>query len=54
MVVSGQYQVNGAFANITTLLFAMLPVLFVSVLVSLVAFQAKDALMGGKSRMDVG
>ena len=47
VVVSGQYEVNGAFANIITLLFAMIPVIYVAGLVTLVGLQAKSALMGG-------
>ena len=35
VVASGQYQVNGAFANIITLLFAMIPVIYVAGLVTL-------------------
>ena len=46
VVASGQYQVNGAFANIITLLFAMIPVIYVAGLVTLVGLQAKSALMG--------
>ena len=51
VVVSGQYQVNGAFANIITLLFAMIPVIYVAGLVTLVGLQAKSALMGGGKGM---
>ena len=51
VVASGQYQVNGAFANIITLLFAMIPVIYVAGLVTLVGLQAKSALMGGGKGM---
>ena len=51
VVVSGQFQVNGAFANIITLLFAMIPVIYVAGLVTLVGLQAKSALVGGKGFM---
>ena len=51
VVVSGQYQVNGAFANIITLLFAMIPIIYVAGLVTLVGLQAKSALMGGGKGM---
>ena len=51
VVESGQYQVNGAFANIITLLFAMIPVIYVAGLVTLVGLQAKSALVGGKGFM---
>ena len=51
VVASGQYEVNGAFANIITLLFAMIPVIYVAGLVTLVGLQAKSALMGGGKGM---
>ena len=51
VVESGQFQVNGAFANIITLLFAMIPVIYVAGLVTLVGLQAKSALMGGGKGM---
>ena len=51
VVDSGQFQVNGAFANIITLLFAMIPVIYVAGLVTLVGLQAKSALMGGGKGM---
>ena len=48
VVVSGQYQVNGTFGNIISLLFAMIPVIYIAGLVTLVGLQARTALMGGK------
>ena len=47
VVASGQYQVNSAFGNIITLLFAMIPIIYIAGLVTLVGLQAKSALMGG-------
>ena len=47
VVASGQYQVNNAFGNIISLLFAMIPIIYVAGLVTLVGLQAKSALMGG-------
>ena len=54
VVVSGQYQVNGTFGNIISLLFAMIPVIYIAGLVTLVGLQARTALMGGKSDGSVG
>ena len=48
VVVSGQYEVNGTFGNIISLLFAMIPVIYIAGLVTLVGLQARTALMGGK------
>ena len=48
VVASGQYQVNSAFGNIISLLFSMIPIIYVAGLVTLVGLQAKSALMGGK------
>ena len=48
---SGQYQVNGAFGNIITLLFAMIPIIYIAGLVTLVGLQAKSALMGGRGTL---
>ena len=49
VVESGQYQINSAFGNIVTLLFAnVIPIIYVAGLVTLVGLQAKAALMGGK------
>ena len=36
VVVSGQYEVNGTFGNIISLLFAMIPVIYIAGLVTLV------------------
>ena len=47
VVESGQYQVNSSFGNIVSLLFAMIPIIYVAGLVTLVGLQAKAALMGG-------
>ena len=47
-VESGQYQINSAFGNIITLLFSMIPIIYVAGLVTLVGLQAKAALMGGR------
>ena len=49
VVSSGQYQVNSAFGNIISLLFSMIPIIYVAGLVTLVGLQAKSALMGNKS-----
>ena len=49
VVESGQYQINSVFGNIVTLLFAMIPIIYVAGLVTLVGLQAKSALMGGRS-----
>ena len=49
VVESGQYQINSVFGNIITLLFAMIPIIYVAGLVTLVGLQAKSALMGGRS-----
>ena len=46
VVESGQYQVNGSFGNIISLLFAMIPIIYVAGLVTLVGLQARSALMG--------
>ena len=46
VVNSGQYQVNGTFGTILTLLFAMIPVVYIAGLVTLVGLQARAALMG--------
>ena len=54
VVVSGQYEVNGTFGNIISLLFAMIPVIYIAGLVTLVGLQARTALMGGKSDGSVG
>ena len=54
VVVSGQYEVNGTFGNIISLLFAMIPVIYIAGLVTLVGLQARTALMGGKSNGSVG
>ena len=51
IVESGQYQVNGAFGNIITLLFAMIPIIYIAGLVTLVGLQAKSALMGGRGTL---
>ena len=48
VVESGQYQINSVFGNIVTLLFAMIPIIYVAGLVTLVGLQAKSALMGGR------
>ena len=48
VVESGQYQINSVFGNIVTLLFAMVPIIYVAGLVTLVGLQAKSALMGGR------
>ena len=48
VVESGQYQINSVFGNIITLLFAMVPIIYVAGLVTLVGLQAKSALMGGR------
>ena len=48
VVESGQYQVNNSFGNIISLLFSMIPIIYVAGLVTLVGLQAKAALMGGK------
>ena len=48
VVESGQYQINSVFGNIVTLLFAMIPIVYVAGLVTLVGLQAKSALMGGR------
>ena len=47
VVSSGQYQVNNSFGNIISLLFAMIPIIYVAGLVTLVGLQARSALMGG-------
>ena len=52
VVVSGQYEVNGTFGNIISLLFAMIPVIYIAGLVTLVGLQARTALMGGKGGGD--
>ena len=54
VVVSGQYEVNGTFGNIISLLFAMIPVIYIAGLVTLVGLQARTALMGGKSDGSMG
>ena len=54
VVVSGQYEVNGTFGNIISLLFAMIPVIYIAGLVTLVGLQARTALMGGKSSGSMG
>ena len=54
VVVSGQYEVNGTFGNIISLLFAMIPVIYIAGLVTLVGLQARTALMGGKSAGSMG
>ena len=51
IVESGQYQVNGAFRNIITLLFAMIPIIYIAGLVTLVGLQAKSALMDGRGTL---
>ena len=48
VVESGQYQINSVFGNIVTLLFALIPIIYVAGLVTLVGLQAKSALMGGR------
>ena len=48
VVESGQYQVNNSFGNIVTLLFAMIPIIYIVGLVTLVGVAAKSALMGGR------
>ena len=48
VVESGQYQINSVFGNIVTLLFAMIPIIYVAGLVTLVGLQAKSPLMGGR------
>ena len=54
VVVSGQYQVNSTFGNIISLLFAMIPVVYVAGLVTLVGLQARTALMGSNSGGGMG
>ena len=46
VVVSGQYEVNGTFGNIISLLFAMIPVIYIAGLVTLVGLQARTASDG--------
>ena len=53
VVESGQYQVNNSFGNIISLLFSMIPIIYVAGLVTLVGLQAKAALMGGKGGSDM-
>ena len=48
VVESGQYQINSVFGNIVTLLFAMIPIIYIAGLVTLVGLQAKSPLMGGR------
>ena len=48
VVESGQYQINSVFGNIISLLFAMIPIIYIAGLVTLVGLQAKSALMGGR------
>ena len=48
VVESGQYQINSVFGNIVTLLFSMIPIIYIAGLVTLVGLQAKSALMGGR------
>ena len=46
VVESGQYQINGVFGNIISLLFAILPIFYVAGLVTLVGLQAKPGQGG--------
>ena len=48
VVESGQYQINSVFGNIVTLFFAMIPIIYITGLVTLVGLQAKSALTGGR------
>ena len=51
VVESGQYQVNSSFGNIISLLFSMIPIIYVAGLVTLVGLQAKSALTGGRGTL---
>ena len=53
VVESGQYAVNSGFGNILTLLFGMIPIVYIAGLVTIVGLQAKAALMGGRGGMQM-
>ena len=44
VITSGQFEVNGGFGNILTLIMGLFPVIYIAGLVSIVGIQAKTAL----------